>query len=97
MPSDLVPGTPDLLVNQSSMHLHEMTVQFMELQKGHQYLSSNSIIEICPLGGKKQGGQRFCQEDLAIVSSTVISRSSNVRKVDLFSPWKRSKPRLLFL
>ena len=61
-----------------------------KLQKGHQYLSSNFIIEISPPGGKNQEG-------LAFVGSTVISRSSKVRKVERFSLWKRSKPPLLFL
>ena len=49
------------------------------------------------MGVKSQGGLRFCQEGSEFVSSTVISSSSNVRKVGSFSSWKSSFPRLLFL
>jgi hypothetical protein len=73
------------------------SVLLKKMQEGNQYSSSSFIIEISPPGVKNQGGKRFRQEGLVFVSSTVISRSSKVRKVDLFSPWKRTKPRLLFL
>ena len=32
----------------------------LELHKGHQYLSSNFIIEICSPGGKKSGRSGNC-------------------------------------
>lgn len=61
------------------------------LQIGNQYLSSSLIIEIYSPRGKSEGGKKFCQETLIIVSSKAISRSNKVREVSPFLPLEKVK------
>ena len=59
-------GTSGISVNASEIRLHQWfgcagkrssanSKFYAKLHKVHQYLSSDSIIEICPPGGKKSG------------------------------------------